>query len=60
MVESVVVEIRAKLHARLEEIAENEDMAVDELVDHALRSYAETYIDDEDADPEEAEEREEI
>lgn len=48
------VEIRAKLHARLEEIAEAEDMNIDDLVDHTLRSYVESYVDDE--DEEEAEE----
>jgi len=48
MSETETVEVRAKLHARLEEIAEIEDMSIDDLVDHALRSYVESYVDDED------------
>jgi predicted transcriptional regulator len=54
MSETETVEVRAKLHARLEEIAEIEDMSIDDLVDHALRSYAESYIDEENEQEEEA------
>jgi predicted transcriptional regulator len=54
MSDAETVEVRAKLHARLEEIAESEDMSIDDLVDHALRSYVEGYVDDEDEGAEEA------
>lgn len=43
MTDTIPVEVRAKLYNRLEEMAENEDMGVDELVDHALRSYVEAF-----------------
>lgn len=54
MAETISVEVRAKLYARLEEMAEDEDMSVEELVDHALRGYVEAF-DGEDEDAAEAE-----
>lgn len=55
MAETISVEVRAKLYARLEEMAEDEEMSVEELVDHALRSYVEAFDDGEDEDVAEAE-----
>ena len=37
----VAVEIREKLNGQLEEIAEEEEMTLEEVIDHALRSYVE-------------------
>jgi hypothetical protein len=37
------VEIRARLSQRLERYAAEEDLSLEELVDHALRAYAEGF-----------------
>jgi hypothetical protein len=51
---SETVEIRTKLCQRLERIANQEDLSLAELVDHALRVYAEDFAwDVEDEDEEE-------
>lgn len=43
------VEIRTRLCQRLERIAAEEGLSLDELVDHVLRSYTEQYdLDDND------------
>jgi len=53
MAETISVEVRAKLYARLEEMSEDEEMSVEEMVDHALRSYVEAFeCGDEDAEAE--------
>jgi ribosome assembly protein YihI (activator of Der GTPase) len=45
------VEIRARLGQRLERYAAEEDLSLEELVDHVLRAYAEQFglgLDDDD------------
>jgi len=40
---TISVEIRARLGQRLERYAAEEDLSLEELVDHVLRVYAEQY-----------------
>lgn len=50
---SETVEIRTRLCQRLERIASQEDLSLAELVDHALRVYAEDFawdVEDEEED----------
>jgi len=51
-----MVKLRAKLAERLERIAVDEDMSLDELVDHILRGYSEQFSVDEDEEDAEEEE----
>lgn len=43
MKSNTTVEIRQKLWGRIVEIAEDEGMDAEDLVDHALRAYVEGY-----------------
>ena len=47
------IEIRGKLYGQLEKIAVEEDMTMEELVDHVLRAYSEAWPFDEDDEEDE-------
>ncbi|QLH74562.1 MAG: hypothetical protein HPY73_03255 [Methanomassiliicoccales archaeon] len=62
MKQPVSVEIRTQLYERVQIIAESEDMSPEELIDHAIRTYAEgweSYSEDEEDVDEESEELDE-
>lgn len=55
----VTIGVRVPLYERIRIIAETEDIPSDELIDHVLRNYVETWADQDEDDEEETDEDDE-